>query len=60
MLYFANSADTNQIMLELGSDMPRVWFREDQSDAFGLGDNICRRLVANLLEEFSNNLRLDE
>jgi hypothetical protein len=60
MLPFGSDPGTNAILLELGSDTPRVWFWEDQSDAFGRGDNIILGFVANSLEEFINNLRPEE
>ena len=57
MMPFGSDPGTNQILIELGSDTPRIWFWEDQSDAFGRGDNIILGLVANSLEEFINTLR---
>ncbi len=57
MLPFGSDPGTNLILLELGSDTPRVWFWEDQPDAFGRGDNINLGHVANSLEEFINSLR---
>ena len=57
MLPFAGDPDQNQILLELGSDTPRIWFWEDQPDAFGQGDNTLLGFVADDLVHFINNLR---
>lgn len=60
MLPFGIDPGTNMILLELGSDTPRVWFWEEQPDAFGRGDNLILGHVANSLEEFINRLRPEE
>lgn len=57
MLPFAGDPGTNEILLELGSETPRIWFWEEQSDAFGRGDNQILGFVANSIEEFLAALR---
>lgn len=57
MLPFGNSAGTDLILLELGSDTPRVWYWEDQGDAFGRGDNMLLGYVAPSLDAFLAALR---
>lgn len=57
MLPFGNSAGSDLILLELGSDTPRVWYWEDQGDAFGRGDNMLLGYVAPSFEAFLAALR---
>ncbi len=57
MLCFAGSSGTDQLLLELGTATPRVWFWEDSNDAFGQGENRHLGFVANSFEDFVNNLR---
>lgn len=56
MLPFAGDLGQNKLLLELGSDTPRVWYWEDNPDAFGHGDNLILGLVADNLYDFINRL----
>lgn len=56
MLSFGGDPGQNKFLLELGTDTPRVWFWEDQPDAWGSGNNTRLGLVADNLVTFINTL----
>ncbi|MBT0957861.1 SMI1/KNR4 family protein [Alphaproteobacteria bacterium KMM 3653] len=56
MLPFAGDPGQNQILLELGTESPAIWFWEDQPEAFGHGDNTRLGFIAPDLETFINAL----
>ncbi|MEZ5713826.1 MAG: SMI1/KNR4 family protein [Paracoccaceae bacterium] len=60
MLCFAGSTGTDQLLLELGTATPRVWFWEDSNDAFGRNDNRHLGFVAETFEAFIDNLRSND
>lgn len=57
MLCFAGNAGTDQLLLELGTATPRVWFWKDSNDAFGQNDNRHLGFVADTFDDFINTLR---
>jgi len=56
MLPFAGDLQQNLILLELGTETPRVWYWEDQASAWEQGDNNILGFVSDNLYDFINNL----
>lgn len=54
MLPFAGDLEQNYLLLELGTDTPRVWFWEDKPDAWGQEDNTLVGFVAESFAAFIN------
>lgn len=57
MLCFAGSAGTDQILLELGTATPRIWYWQDSNEAFGEPGNTQLGFVADSFEAFLGILR---